>query len=203
MRRRFALPVLIALLGLAALPAGASAGWVPGTAHPPIDGPSPDIDKLGGVDLARDGTGGLVYLKRIDGTSHVFLSRFTGGAFRAPERVDNGIQAGASDAAVAAADADRLAIVWTAGNTVYGSVVPGNGQPGALQGPTPLYTAPGPVGAPSVDMGINGTAYASYTTPGGGGADVHASRLTDTPWSAVEPPLDINPGLTAGSGNQR
>src|SRR4051812_43799633 len=134
MRYRLALPVLIALLGLVALPAGASAGWFPASANPPIDGPSPDVHKLGGVDLARDGTGGLVYLKRVAGTSHVFLSRFNGGAFRAPERVDNGVLAGASDAVIAAADADRLAIVWTAGNTVYGSMVAGNGpQPGPLQ----------------------------------------------------------------------
>jgi hypothetical protein len=204
MPRRLVLPVLIALLALAALPAAASAGWFPASANPPIDGPSPDVDKLGGVDLARDGTGGLVYLKRVDGTSHVFLSRFNGGAFRPPERVDNGILAGASDAVIAEADDDRLAIVWTAGNTVYGSMVPGNDQqPGPLLGPTPLYTAPGPVSRPSVDMGINGTAYASYTTPGGGGADVHVSRLTDNTWSAVEPPLDINPNLAAGTGNQR
>jgi hypothetical protein len=202
--RRLALPVLIALLGLAALPAGASAGWFPASANPPIDGPSPDVDKLGGVDLARDGTGGLVYLKRVDGTSHVFLSRFNGGAFRPPERVDNGVLAGASDAVIAAADVDRLAIVWTAGNTVYGSVVAGNGQqPGPLLGPTPLYSANGPVSGPSVDMGINGAAYASYTTPGGGGGDVHVSRLMDTTWSPVGPPLDINPGLPAGIGNQR
>jgi hypothetical protein len=204
MPRRLVLPVLIALLALAALPAAASAGWFPAAANPLIDGPSPDVDKLGGVDLARDGTGGLVYLKRVDGTSHVFLSRFNGGAFRPPERVDNGILAGASDAVIAAADADRLAIVWTAGNFVYGSMVTGNDeQPGPLLGPTPLYAAPGPVSAPSVDMGINGTAYASYTAPGGGGADVHVSRLMDTTWSAVEPPLDIEPGLAAGTGNQR
>ena len=204
MPRRLALPVLIALLALAALPSAASAGWFPAAANPPIDGPSPDVDKLGGVDLARDGTGGLVYLKRVAGTSHVFLSRFNGGAFRPPEQVDNGILTGASDAVIAAADADRLAIVWTAGNTVYGSMVTGNDQqPGPLLGPTPLYTATGPISGPSVDMGINGTAYASYTTPGGGGADVHVSRLMDTTWSAVEPPLDIQPGLAAGTGNQR
>jgi hypothetical protein len=204
MTRRHTLPVLLALLALAALPAAASASWFPAGVNPPIDGPSPDIDKLGGVDLARDGTGGLVYLKRVDGTSHVFLSRFNGGAFRPPERVDVGVNDGAGDAVIAAADADRLAIVWTAGNFVYGSMVTGNDeQPGPLLGPTPLYAAPGPVSNPSVDMGINGTAYASYTAPGGGGADVRVSRLMDTTWSAVEAPLDIDPSLAAGTGNQR
>ena len=60
MNRRLVLPVLLALLGLAALPAAAPAAWFPASANPPVDGPSPDIDKLGGVDLARDGTGGDV-----------------------------------------------------------------------------------------------------------------------------------------------
>jgi len=60
MPRRLALAVLLALLALAAVPAIAPAAWFP--AGQPVDGPSPDIEKLGGVDLARDGTGGLVYL---------------------------------------------------------------------------------------------------------------------------------------------
>src|SRR5215208_7466890 len=112
MPRRLCLSVPLALLALATLPGLASAGWFPAT---PVDGPSPDIAKLGGVDLARDGTGGLVYLKRVDGTPHVFLSRFNGGQFRPPERVDNGVAEGAREAAIAAADQGRIAVVWAAG----------------------------------------------------------------------------------------
>ena len=204
MPRRLVLTVLIALLGLAALPAGASAGWFPAAANPPIDGPSPDIDKLGGVDLARDGTGGLVYLKRVDGTSHVFLSRFNGGAFRPPERVDNGILAGASDAV------DRGRRRRPAGDRVDGGQhrlrEHGHRQrpaAGAAARPDGALQRDGAGRGPSVDMGINGTAYASYTTPGGGGGDVHVSRLMDTTWSAVEPPLDISRACAAGIGNQR
>ncbi len=173
MNRRLVLTVLLALLGLAALPAGAFAGWFPAGVNPPVDGPSADIVKLGGVDLARDGTGGIVYIKRDGGVPHVFLSRFNGGQFRAPERVDNGIVEPASDVVIAATDADRLAIVWTAANKVFANIVVGNDQaPGPLLGPAELYAAPGPVTAPAVDMGINGTAYASWTAPGGGGTDV-------------------------------
>src|SRR5215218_8539042 len=112
MPRRLCLSALLALLALAALPAVAPAAWFPAAVNAPVDGPSPDIEKLCGVDLGRDGTGGLVYLKRVDGTPHVFLSRFNGGQFRAPERVDNGVGAGASEAAITAADAGRLAVVW-------------------------------------------------------------------------------------------
>ncbi|MEA2136340.1 MAG: hypothetical protein QOC68_4249 [Solirubrobacteraceae bacterium] len=202
MPRRLSFCVMLALLALAAVPAVASAGWFPAQ---PVDGPTPDIDKLGGVDLARDGTGGLVYLKRIDGTPHVFLSRFNGGQFRPPERVDNGIGAGASEAAIAAADADRLAIVWIAGSRVYGAVVTGNdAKPGPLLGPTELYNDPsGPVSDVAIDMGINGAAYASWAGPGGGGADVRVSRLMDVTWTLVGAPLDIDAARAAGRGTQR
>jgi hypothetical protein len=203
MNRRLSLTVLLALLALAALPAAAPAAWFP--AGVPVDGPSPDIEKVGGVDLARDGTGGVVYLKRVDGTPHVFLSRFNGGQFRPPERVDNGIGAGASDVAIAAADFDRLAIVWTAGNRVYGSLVTGNDrQPGPLLGPTELYSDPaGAVTDPAIDMGINGTAYATWAAPGGGGSDVRVARLMDVTWTTVAAPMDIDPARAAGRGSQR
>jgi hypothetical protein len=202
MSRRLSLSVLLALLALATVPAAASAGWFPAQ---PVDGPSPDIQALGGVDLARDGTGGLVYLKRVDGAPHVFLSRFNGGQFRPAERVDNGIGVGASEAAIAVADKDRLAIVWIAGSRVYGSIVTGNDQqPGPLLGPTELYNDPsGAVSDIAVDMGINGTAYASWSGPGGGGADVRVSRLTDVTWSLVGAAMDIDPGQAAGRGSQR
>ena len=129
MNRRLVLTVLLALLGLAALPAAAvgRAGSRPASTRRST-ARRPTSIRLGGVDLARDGTGGIVYIKRDGGAPHVFLSRFNGGQFRPPERVDNGIVAGATDAVIAAADADRLAIVWTAGNSVFASIVAGNDQ---------------------------------------------------------------------------
>jgi hypothetical protein len=204
MFRRLALPALIALTALAALPAAASAGWFPAGANPPVDGPSPDVVGLGGADLARDGTGGLVYLKKVDGVTHVFLSRFNAGVFHAAERVDNGIGAGATDAVVAAADANRLAVVWTAGSHVYGSLVAGGTAPGPLLGPTELYNDPsGAATDPALDMGINGAAYATWAAPGGGGSDVHASRLQDQTWQPIGAPLDVAPARAAGRGTQR
>jgi hypothetical protein len=201
MSRRLSLSALLTLLALAAVPSAASANWFPAQ---PVDGPSPDIESFGGVDLARDGTGGLVYITRDAGVAHVFLSRFNGGQFRPPERVDNGIAEPARQVVVAAADTNRLAVVWTAGFRVYGAVVPGGGEPGPLVGPTELYADPSGLASDvSLDMGINGAAYASYAVPGGGGSDVRVSRLDGTTWTPVGSPLDIDPSQAAGRGSQR
>src|ERR1017187_709863 len=53
-----------------------------------IDGPGEDIVGFGGVAMAEDGTGGAVYLKRVGGVTHVFVSRYGGGHWQAPLRVD-------------------------------------------------------------------------------------------------------------------
>ena len=201
MPRRLCLTLLLVMSALAAAAPGAHAGWFPAE---PVDGPAAEIESLGGVDLARDGTGAVVYIKRVDGVPHVFLARFYGGAWRAPERVDNGVSEPASEAKVAVADAYRVAVVWIAGGRVLGSVVQGNDErPGPLLGPAELYAdSTGPISDLSLDMGINGTAYASYSVPGGGGADVRVSRLQDVTWQLVAP-LDIDPAQSAGRGDQR
>jgi hypothetical protein len=72
-----------AVLTPAALAPAAHAAWFPGDA---IDGPAPDVLSVGDVDLARDGTGAVVYLRRDGGVPHVFMSRIIDGAWRAPER---------------------------------------------------------------------------------------------------------------------
>ncbi|HVR04764.1 MAG TPA: PKD domain-containing protein [Solirubrobacteraceae bacterium] len=87
MRRRSGttLAAALAAVALAALPVGASAVILPATT---IDGPSEEIAGFGGVAMAEDGSGGLVYLKRVDGVPHVFVSRYVGGHWLAPIRVD-------------------------------------------------------------------------------------------------------------------
>jgi hypothetical protein len=197
MPRRLAALLTVAISLLAA-PA-ARADWFASEA---IDGPSADIVELGGVDLARDGNGGLVYLKRDGGATHAFLSRHLGGFWQPPERIDAGISAAASDVAVAAADDSRLAVVWIAGNRVYGRFVPsGAGVP--LTPPQELLVADGPVTGLALDMGINGTAYAAVSAPGPAGPDVRALRLEDYTWSAVPAPLDVEPSRSAGTGAGR
>lgn len=99
-----------ALLALAAvLPGSAAASVRPAIT---IDGPSSDILALGGVAMASDGTGGLVYLKRDRGESHAFVSRFIDGQWRAPQRVDTALPFDSSWPQIGAGDGGRLVVVW-------------------------------------------------------------------------------------------
>jgi len=202
MSARSLLAALAAALLLAAVPATARAAWFPAET---IDGPSPDIVAFGDVDLARDGTGGLVYVKIDGGVPHIFVSRQEAGAWRAPERVDTGMDSGASEPAIAAGDNNRLAIVWISAGRLFG-VATSEGPLQALPAPALLHAPENgleSVRAPSLDLGINGTAYATFTAPGPSGTDVRAVRLQNTTWEALPGPLDINVEQPAGVGAGR
>ena len=201
MPRRLCLIFVLVLSALAATAPGAHAAWFQAEA---VDGPAAEVESLGGVDLARDGTGAVVYIRRVDGVRHIFMSRFYGGSWRPAERVDVGMPEEVTEAKVAVADRYRIAVVWISGGRVRGSVVQGDDErPGPLLGPTELYADPsGELSDLSLDMGINGTAYATYSTPGPGGADVRVSRLQGVAWQLVGP-LDIDPVQSAGRDDQR
>ncbi|HWX44225.1 MAG TPA: PKD domain-containing protein [Solirubrobacteraceae bacterium] len=77
-----------------------------------IDGPSEDIVGFGGVAMAEDGSGGLVYLKRVDGVAHVFVSRYLGGHWMTPIRVDTEEPYAASWPRIGAAAGGELVVVW-------------------------------------------------------------------------------------------
>jgi len=191
MRRRLA-PIVTTLVALA-LAAPAHAGFFPAEG---IDGPSADILSVGDLDISRDGTGLLAYIRRDGGVPHVFVSRMVNGAFQPPERLDNGLDAAGTQAAVAAGDNGRMAVVFVNGGTAFATL-----RPDAASG----WTAPQPLSAgasnPSVDMSIHGAAYATYTADG----NVLAARLdrTATTWTGVDQALDIDASRTAGVGTGR
>src|SRR4051812_9390701 len=106
--RVLALALSLGLVAAAAAPA-AEGAWFPADS---IDGPSPDVLALGDVDLARDGTGAVAYLKRDGGVPHVFVARMIDGAWHAPERVDVGLPGAATAVTVAAADGPRVAVAF-------------------------------------------------------------------------------------------
>ena len=185
--------LLIALTAVAALlPASAAqAGWYRAEA---VDGPA-EIVSLGDVDVARDGSGGVVYLKREGGAAQVFLSRLDEGKWQAPERLSNG--APVTDAAVTATDGGRLAAVWAAGGQVLATVIPAAAQ---AQAPAPpVVLGGGDATGVAIDMGINEDGYAVWSA----GGDVRAARLDGTAWTPLAAPLDVDPSRDAGRGASR
>ncbi len=185
----------LAALALLLAPAGAQAAVFGGDV---IDGPSPDIVSIGDVDVARDGTGAVVYLKRVEGVPHLFVSRLINGAFTAPERLDASLPAGAAQPVVAASDGGRVAVAFTSGGALHTVLRPNASTP--FGGPLGIANA---VSNPSIDMSINGVAYVSFTAPGASAADVRVARLArDAQSFALLPDvLDIAPAADAGAGN--
>ena len=185
--------LLIALTSLAVLvPASAAqAGWYRAET---VDGPS-EIVALGDADVARDGSGGVVYLKRDAGVSQVFLSRLDEGEWQAPERLSSG--APVTDAAVTATDGGRLAAVWAAGGQVLATVIPAAAQ---AQAPAPpVVLGAGDATGVAIDMGINEDGYAVWSV----GGDVRAARLDGTTWTPLAAPLDVDASRDAGRGASR
>ncbi len=160
-----------------------------------IDAPSPDTRTLGDLDLARDGTGAIVYTRAVLGVDHVFVAPFEGGRFQPLQQLDPGLPGPSSQPVVGASDGGRLAITFVSAGVVYGVVRPSGG---AFAAPVPF----GPGGAPAVDLSINGTAYASYTSST---ADVRIARLDrrTNAWGVLGAPADIVAANPAGIGGDR
>lgn len=185
---------LLALLTALAVPTGAHAAVFAGDV---IDGPSPDLVSAGDLDVARDGTGAVAYLKRVDGVPHVFVSRFVNGAFQGPERVDPALAGPAADPVVAASDGGRITVAFTSNGQLQAVLRPNAGT--AFQAPQALADG---VSNPSVDMSINGVSYISFTATGASAADVRVARLArdGTGFAVLPDILDIAPTQDAGAG---
>src|SRR6476660_1273447 len=115
--RRLLICAVLGCLPAAAWTSSAQAGFFPGD---PVDAAS----RVGDIDLARDGTGGVTYVKNVGGADHIFVSRFVGGAFQAPERVDGAFGGSSSEPVIAASPDGRLAVVFVNGGFVHGVVRP-------------------------------------------------------------------------------
>jgi hypothetical protein len=193
MRRRLALLTILAPLVLPA-----SAGAVAGTYFPgdPIDGPSGAVQSLSDLDVARDGTGAVAWVRQDGGVNHVFVSRLIGGAFQAPERVDGGLDGPGSQPVVAAGDGGRLIVAFVNGSTVYAVSRPVAGQPF-----TAAQAIAQPAENPSLATSINGASYLAYE----GSGDVHLARLDRkaTQFVAIPGTVDIDPARLAGTGTGR
>jgi len=198
------LRALITCAGLAcaalvgAAPAGAV--LVPGAS---LDGPGAGIDRLGGVDLSRDGTAALVYTKQDGGALHVFASRVVGGDWQPPQRLDPGLSGDSSQPVVATGDGGRVLIAFVNAGQLYTVTRPAGPAAGGFPAAVPLSGARG-ASDPSITLSIHGKGYLAYTaaTPASG-HDVRAAFLTSGGWSLIDAPLDNDPARDAGVGAGR
>lgn len=187
---------LLPVLALTAATAAAAPAHADYFAAETVDGPDPNIVAVGDVDVARDGTGAVAYVKRDAGVDHVVVSRLVNGVWQAPERVDAGLAAAGSQPVVAASDGGRVAVAYISGGQLFAAVRPA-GAPG--------FTAPqaiaGPASDPSIDMSINGGAYISFTSNG----DVRVARMDRKAqtFGLLGDVLDINQPIPAGEGANR
>jgi hypothetical protein len=133
----------------------------------PLDGPNSEIVELGGAAMAADGTGGIVYRKRVEGRAHVFVAQYVEDKWNAPQRVDVGEKFESSFPAIAAGEGGRLLVVWV---NHYSSTTDGlfsaTMDPGSsgFQPPVPVDLNIGQATGtyPSVAMDLSGDAYVAY-----------------------------------------
>jgi hypothetical protein len=155
-----------------------------------IDGPSEDIAGFGGVAMAEDGTGGVVYLKRVEGVAHVFVSRYLQGRWQAPIQVDYEAPFAGSWPRIGAADGGELVVVWatpfaTEGNRPVEELL------GATLGPGSSAFGPATIVDPDVGEGT-GTSPA-LTMSSTGQADVVYRVVESRPGKPSSIPL-LRPG---------
>jgi hypothetical protein len=197
MRRAFAALVAAALPTLACATAVAQPS-APGTPTV-IDGPSAAITNQAspGVSIARDGSGGLVYLKSVQGTAHVFVSQLVQGSFQHPVQVDSSLAGASSQPVIAAGNGGLLLVGFINGGQLY--VVDGNaaGQFGA-----PIDLAGGAVN-PAISITNFGKAYLAFAVADGGGHDVRTAYYYNGQWQLEAPPLNATPADNAGIGTGR
>jgi hypothetical protein len=196
---RLATVAAAALVTVAALTATPALAQSP-EAGPPatIDGPSPDIVSLNGLSVARDGTGGLVYLKKVQGVQHAFVSRLINGVFQPPEQLDAGVSTASSQAFIAAGNGGVVLAGFINAGGLY--VVDRPSVTSPATGPIPLAAG---ASNPSISMSNFGKAYLSFTTAGAGGHDVRAAFYANGAWGVEPTPLDADPNDDAGTGNGR
>lgn len=172
----------------------------------PIDGPSADVVEIGDAAMSEDGSGGIVYLRNVDGRSHVFAVQFRDGAWRSPQRVDVGQDFDSSWPRIGAGDGGRLLVTWVqefgvGSDRMFSATL----DPGAIsfQAPVPVDFNVGEATSTYPDLAMNrgGAAYLAYrvvtdTSPsnpqGYVGADVRVARYGARLWSALGTPIDRN-----------
>jgi hypothetical protein len=163
-----------------------------------VDGPDAQIAGLAGLSVARDGTGGLAYVKDIGGVAHVFVSRLIDGLFASPQQVDTGLSAASSQPVVAAGRGGLLVVAFVNNGSLYTAQ--------ALNSQSPLAPAvdlyDGAVN-PALSLSTFGKGYLAFTAVGASADQVRAAFYSQGQWSLETGPLNADPSASAGAGTSR
>jgi hypothetical protein len=199
-----AAPLFILLFLLLALPVTAAAEV--SDTHL-IDGPSADVVGNADAAMADDGSGGVVYLRKSGGRNHVYVARFSGGAWKAPQRVDLGQEFDSSWPQIAAGGRGRLLVTWVqefgvGTDRMFSATL----DPGAsgFQAPVPVDFNVGEATStfPDLSMNAGGQAYLTYVVvtdtsalnpPGYVGASIRVARYNNRLWSLLGSAANRNP----------
>jgi hypothetical protein len=185
------------LLCALAFPNGAVAQ--PAAAPPKVlDGPSADIVGVDGVSVARDGSGGLVYVKDVDGVAHVFASRLESGVFQPPVQVDAGMAGSSSQPVIAASNGGLLVVAFINGGQLYAVQWTGSGA--SSTAPNDLFSG---AANPAISITTLGKVYVAFTASGDGGHDVRCAYYYNGVWGLEPTPLDVVASDDAGTGSGR
>ena len=196
--RRGALVAGLMCLGLAA-PAAAQQQPV-ATPAQTIDGPTSGLASPAslGLSVARDGTGGLVYLNQAGGGTHVFVSRLAGGSFQPPVQIDASLPGPSSQPVIAAGNGGLLLVGFVNAGVLYAAEAPPGG--GALGRPAALASG---AANPAISISNAGKAYLAFTLADGTGTDVRAAYFWQNKWALEPSALNASTGDNAGSGAGR
>ncbi len=173
-----------------------------------IDGPSGDVIDVADAAMSEDGSGGVVWLRRVGGRSHVFAAQFRKGTWGPARRVDVGQSFDSSWASIGAGDGGRLVVTWVQefgveSDRLFSATL----DPGAtdFQAPVPIDFNVGEATStfPDLAMARGGQAYLAYRVvtdvspsnpPGYIGADVRIARYNGRLWSVLGTPVDRSIG---------
>lgn len=197
----------IVVVSCAPLLAAPGAAWAVVSNVHLVDGPSAEVqDASVDAAMSEDGTGGVVYLKNVDGRDHVFATQFRNGDWRPPQRVDVGQAFDSSWPRIGAGDGGRLVVTWVqefgVGTDRMFSATLDPGSSG-FRDPVPVDFNVGEATStfPDLAMSRGGQAYLAYdvitdTSPsnpqGYVGVDVRLARYGNRLWSVLGSPIDRN-----------
>jgi hypothetical protein len=151
---------------------------------------------LGGMSVARDGSGGLVYTAETGGVTHAYVSRLVDGAFEAPQQLDIGLDGSSSQAVIAAGNGGVLAVAFVNGGSVYTTQ--------ALSS-TAQFSAPQQMQAsaydPQIALNTYGVGYLAFTASDGAGDNVDVEYWNGSGWAPASPEaVNMTSGDDAGTG---